>query len=106
MAQALSLSYWGIFLQYHLAAVDVMKDNYYQHLQLPSRDEYPCHVKQWPTPTSEGVTEWGGKLSNGGWVKILSSKTPQELGVVERWWCGGLRLQFRSACSLVGCSSM
>ena len=36
----LSLSYWGIFPQYvdhsHLAVVDAMKDNYYQHLQLPS----------------------------------------------------------------------
>jgi len=36
----LSLSYWGIFPQYedhsHLAAADAMKDNYYQHLQLPS----------------------------------------------------------------------
>ena len=56
MAQALALSYWGIFPQdenySHLAAVDAMKDNYYQHLQLPSRDEYPCHAKQWPTPTS------------------------------------------------------
>ena len=50
----LSLSYWGIFPQYEdLASADAMKDNYYQHLQLPSRDEYPCHVKQWPTPTSQ-----------------------------------------------------
>ena len=52
----LSLSYWGIFLQYedhsHLTTTDAMKDNYYQHLQLPSRDEYPCHAKQWPTPPS------------------------------------------------------
>ena len=37
----------------HLAATDAMKeDNYYQHLQLPSRDKYPCHAKQCPTPTS------------------------------------------------------
>jgi len=49
--------YWGISPQYkdhsHLAAADAMKDNYYQHLQLLSREEYPCHAKQWPTPTSE-----------------------------------------------------
>ena len=53
----LSLLYWNIFPQYedhsHPVAADAMKDNYYQHLQLPSRDEYPCHAKQWPTPPSE-----------------------------------------------------
>ena len=39
-------------LNMRIAAVDVMKDNYYQYLKLPSRDKYPCHAKQWPTPTS------------------------------------------------------
>ena len=54
----LSLLYWSIFPQYedrsHPVAADAIKDNYYQHLQLPSRDKYPCHAKQWPTPTSIG----------------------------------------------------
>ena len=50
-----------------------MKDNYYQHLQLPSRDEYPCHAKQWPTPPSSIAKQ--AQIT----TKLINSSTLYEL---------------------------